>query len=278
MASFFKWDNSLEVGHFRPVPWVSYVSRFYCTWKILYLIHRNFLLFGWISFSIHGSYPLHTEISFAISWPFSLYVDHPLHETAFCVNISPHEFCLCYSCAWMKMHFWKLKLSHLTWVNEDSLLKVEVVAPYVHKCTHMIFSKFTFENWSWCPLWMNENECINMHVSDRQKHCILRVMCEMRLAWHVKMPCYILFVLTEEPQISSFVLAYPVLCWYFVSQMLHLYSLSWNKNTHLFKILFPKFYMFFSISLKDISFKIMLERSFNWMVCSQFFFKLTIQQ
>ena len=56
---------------------------------------------------------------------------------------------------------------------------------------------------------MNENECINMHVSNRQKDCVLRVMCEMRLAWHVKCLA-ILFVLTEEPQISRFVLAYPV--------------------------------------------------------------------
>ena len=120
--------------------------------------------------SIHGSYPLCTEISFAISWPFSLYVDHPLHEMAFWVNISPHESCLCFLLAWMKIHFWKLKLSHLTWVNEDSLLKAEVVAPYVYKFTHIIF---TFESWSWCPLWMNENKCINMHSSNRQKRlCI----------------------------------------------------------------------------------------------------------
>ena len=159
-----------------------------------------------------------TEKSFEISWPYSLYVDNPLHKMAFWVNISPHESCLCFLLAWMKMHFWKLKLSHLTWVNEDSLLKAEVVAPYmnewkctfeswscralhewmkirfwklklshlpwvnedsllkaeviaphVHKFTHIIFSKFTFESWSWCPLWVNENEWRNMHVSNRQK-------------------------------------------------------------------------------------------------------------
>ena len=154
MASFFKWDNLLEVGNFRPVSWVSYLSRFYCTWKILYLIHRIFLLFGWISFSIHGSYPLYTEISFAIPWPSSLYVDHPLHETAFCVNISPHESCLCY--LGMKMHFWKLKLSHLTWVNEDSLLKAEVGAP----CGWMKMSVYTCTSQKWqkrlcitCDVW-----------------------------------------------------------------------------------------------------------------------------
>ena len=206
MASFFKWENSLEVGHFRPVPWVSYLSRFYCTWKILYLIHRKFLLFGWISFSIHGSYPLYTEISFAISWPSSLYVDHPLHETAFCVNISPHESCLCYLRAWMKMHFWKLKLSHLTWVNEDSLLKAEVVAPYVHKFTHMIFSeKFTFESWSWYPLWMNENA--HLKQTEAIVYYIWCVKWDLPGTWKCLAT---LCVLTEEPQISRFVLAYPV--------------------------------------------------------------------
>ena len=108
---------------------------------------------------------------------------------------------------WMKIHFWKLKLSHLiglnedsllkaevvahymsewrftfeswncrilTWVNEDSLLKTQVVTPYVHYFTNMIFSTFTFESWSWWPLWKTENECIKMHVSNRQKGLCVR--------------------------------------------------------------------------------------------------------
>ena len=175
MGSFFKWDNSLKVGHFGPVPWVSYLGRFYCIWKILYLICRNLLLFGWISFSIHGSYPLCTEKSLEISWPTSLYVEYPLHKMAFWVNISPHESCLCFLLGWMKMHFWKLKLSHLTWVNEDSLLKAEVVAPYMNEW------KCTFESWScralhkWMKIrfwklklshltWVNEDSLLKVEV------------------------------------------------------------------------------------------------------------------
>ena len=94
-----------------------------------------------------------------------------------------------------------------------------------------------------------------MHVSNKQKWCVLRVMCEMRLVWKMKMPCYIVCAyrgatnitcracLSHEHWLYSLYMVRFLLCWYFVSQMLHLYSLRWNKNTHFFKILYPTFYM-----------------------------------
>ena len=139
---------------------------------------------------------------------------------------------------WMKIHFWKLKLS-----------------PFMCMHLHMIFSKFTFESWSWCPLWINENECINMHVSNRQKP--LCITCDVWNETCLARENALLYCLCLQRSHKYHVSCLPIpwaltlcifrflLCWYFVSQMLHLYSLSWNKNTHFFKILFPTFYMFF---------------------------------
>ena len=57
-----------------------------------------------------------------------------MDETAFWVNRSPHDKST------------RKLFVLLTCVNENVLLKAEVVAPYVHKFTHIIFSKFTFES------------------------------------------------------------------------------------------------------------------------------------
>ena len=170
--------------------------------------HTDYSLYTFTILSAHGQSSMHMDNPLYLQKSPFLFMDHPLFAGASSCSLEPssqfldhplstwtipcmkrhfgeyvhtwklfvllpsvNEYALfneswCWSTLheWMKIHFWKLKLS--------PLIRINLYSSDIYR--------ISFESWSWCPLSVNENEYISMHLSKQAEETVYYT-CDV---WH----------------------------------------------------------------------------------------------